>query len=233
MAVDGHQTPRRCPIRRRTPPRRRARRAPSARSLSKESELAGAVKALVARRRARRGARAVRRAGRPPAAARRPHRLPLPARRARRRRSGPGRVPEGVHAHHQLSRRPAVRGVVHPHPRQRLPRPPQGAGAAAAVGAADVAARPTRRRPSRSAPQHQRRGAADLGAAHGRRSATAVGPAAGPAARGVHAVPHRRADDQRGQPGAGTQRGDGARAPVPRRPQAARRCWRGRGGDLA
>ncbi len=46
--------------------------------------------------------------------------------------------------------------------------------------------------------------------------------AAEPPARGVHALPHRRADHGRSEPRAGAQRSDGARASVPRRPQAAR-----------
>ena len=108
-------------------------------ALSKESEIAGAHQGAgrwPAQRDAARErfgelvARQQRRAA--------PHRLPVPPRRARRRRGGAGRVRQGVHAHHDLSRGPAVRSVVHPDPGQRLPRPAQGALAPAALGAADV-----------------------------------------------------------------------------------------------
>ena len=86
-----------------------------------------------------------------------PHRLSLPARCARRGRGGAGRVRQGVHAHHDLPRAHAVRSVVHPHSRQRMPRHPESPRPAAALGPARCRSRPSCRRWNRSRPG-QRRG---------------------------------------------------------------------------
>ena len=92
---------------------------------------------------ARRGARALRGAGGSPSAAGGQDCVSLSARFGGGGRGGAGRAREGVFAPVVVPRRAAVRGLVHAHPDQRVPRPDQGADAARAVAGADagVAAR--------------------------------------------------------------------------------------------
>ena len=109
-------------------------------------------------RRSRRRPRAVRLAGGAAAAPRDAHRVSLSPRCGRRRRSGAGRVRQGVSAHRAVPRGAALRCVVHAHPRQRLPRPVEEPEPAAAVDrraerglARRAAGRAGRRRASRRA----------------------------------------------------------------------------------
>ena len=166
-------------------------------ALSKDSELAGGSQGAGPRRRPRGRPRAVRRPRRAPAAARRPHRVSLPARRARRRRSGAGRVRQGVYAHHQYREdlpfevwftRILVNGCLDIGRRGR-------AGCAGCCRCrrsrtAPPAIRWRRSRSPEDAADVERARAADC---RGRRAA------AGSAARGVHALPRRRAEHERGE----------------------------------
>ena len=83
------------------------------------------------------------------------HRLALSARRGRGRRSGAGRVRQGVHAHRVVPAEPLVRGLVHANSDQRLSRSAEGAHAPFALDAAGC-----RRRPPRSG-RHRARDAAE------------------------------------------------------------------------
>ena len=83
-----------------------------------------------------------------PPAPRAAHRVSVSARRRRRRRSRAGRVRQGLQPHQLVSRGVAVRGLVHAHSHQRLPRSAEGARAA----------RPLVRRRPRSRSASTRRG---------------------------------------------------------------------------
>ena len=185
----------------RTPPRRRRRptaagaAAPRAHRCRRTRELAGATSrrsSLGGERDAARErfgdlvARQQRRAA--------PDRLPVPARRARRRRGGAGRLRQGVHAHHQLPRRPA---------RSRSGSRASSSTAASTCGSrarggcagrCRCRATTTRRRPSRwrRGPTPRQR----LVSARARRRRFGRPSSRCPNRQrdGVHALPHRRAD---------------------------------------
>ena len=162
----------------------------------------------------------------PASASRPPDRLSVSSRRRRRRRGRPGRLRQGLRAHRIVSRGLAVRGLVHAHSHQRLPRSPQGARAPRALVRSGRRGRTPRKRVRRSAAGRV-----------GSRSAAARARAAGEARRRhrsarraaadrLHVVPLRRLHAARGQRDDGVERIDGARPPVPRRAQAARAAGR-------
>ena len=133
------------------------------------------------------------RAGRQAPAAGVADRVPLPARRRRGRRGGPGRVRQGLLAPGDVSRRAAVRGLVHADPDQRVPGPHQGADAAGTLDHLD-AGRPRRRAGFRGADARARAvagGSAARAGNGGRQVADALAKLPGPAAVGVHAEPLR------------------------------------------
>ena len=141
----------------------------------------------------------------------------------RSRRSRPGRLRQGFHAHRVVPRGLAVRGLVHAHSHQRVPRPPEIARTARSL---------VRRRPTstgRSTATESTGGRPDpdpeerlLARERRGKLAAAIDRLDGRQRTVFMLCHYGDCSPARGQRDDRHQRIDGSRASVPRRPQAAR-----------